>query len=303
MSTILKLDQFASSNIVQNTRFAQDEAVAQTELSLENASNFVVDEYALLGSKGVETSEIGLMSAVADNKITVPATEYAHSITDPAYQLFGNQIRIYRAANVDGTEPDSGDFSLLATETIEADKLMLDYTDSTGGSDYWYKQTYYNSNTSVETDSTLATATRGGGYGRYTRIDRVRKKAGLEDNPDYSDIEIDESIIEAQSEVDSALTTAGYTLPLTSVPPMIAKVTRWIAVADLLGEAYDSRAEGTNKESARYREMANQYLDDLISGGRNLLDEIGNVIPKASKVDYQPDANVSDFFFKRDDVY
>ena len=302
MATILRLDAYATANLIERTTLSADVIATDTVIAVDNGDNLTTDEYALIGNTGKELSEIRKMT-VSGNDVTVTALTNAHDKTDKLTQLFGNQIKLYRASNVDGTTPADTDFTILDTVSIEPDNFYIDYTDSMGGSGYWYKQTYYNSTTTIESSIALSTASRGGGYGRYVRIDRVRSKAGLQDNPRYTDIDIDESIMEAQDEIDAGMRVAGYTVPFSSVPRFISKLTRELAVGDLLGEAYDSRAEGTNKDPLTRQEYVEKQIQLIIDRDRLLAGEDGTALVLASRFSFQPDSDVSDFIFKRDDEY
>jgi hypothetical protein len=79
--------------------------------------------------------------------------------------VVGGSIRIYRAANVDGSGPDDEDFALLTLRSIDADQQTTYYTDPVGSSDYWYKLTYYDATANAEAALADAVAVRGSDYG------------------------------------------------------------------------------------------------------------------------------------------
>ncbi len=190
----------------------------------------------------------------------------AHSAGARVTFLRGNQHKIYRAAkNASGTIPDDSEFSLLAGGTIDIDydQAHTDFQDSTGGSDYWYKATQYNTVTSAETSLAEAKAVRGGGFGHYASIDAIRSEAGFTQNPYITDAMIAARRDDAESEINGEL-VGMYTIPFEApVPPVITNITRLLAAGWLLAAEYGPVSSGTNKDAK-----------DKLAQGRDLLEKI-----------------------------
>ena len=75
---------------------------------------------------------------------------------------------------VDGNIPADASFSQIGTAIdIDPDQTFTIFTDGSGGSEYWYKTTYFNSVTLAETNITQSFAARGGGYGHLVAVERV----------------------------------------------------------------------------------------------------------------------------------
>jgi hypothetical protein len=281
MSAILRLDNFGEANRTEHTKFSTDEAVGQTDLSVENDDGFAVDKYVILREPGSEQAEIQLVSVVASNTLTVPAITYAYKKGEDIYQLAGNQIRIYRAANVDGTAPDDDDFTLLDTATIQPDQIQQDYEDSTGDSGYWYKQTYYNQTTEAETDIALSTAVRGGVIG-FSTISQIRTEAGFENSKYVRDSQIATRRDDADSEILGALATANYSLPLAEVPYTIRNISRILSAGFVLWEQYGYENEGTNRNAKDKIEWAREQLKRIMDGSLLLVNPDGSTLTTTS---------------------
>lgn len=269
MAELIEALNFDPANIKERTALDADAAAGQTDQTVKNVNGFGTDSFVLNGRPGAEKSEIGVVDSIAGRVITLNSNlSYAHKKFDEVRRMFGDKIKIYRAANVDDTEPADGDFAELTELTIEADKLTSSYTDDDGGVDYWYKQTYYNSLTLEETSLEDSTAMRGGDYGHYATLNEVREEAGFEDNPDITDSLVDDYRAMAEGKVKSALHYAGYTMPLAMTPSVVRMASRLIAAGMILNKDYGQSAEGTTKEgNAKIEEgekLLKQIKDDEI---------------------------------------
>lgn len=74
--------------------------------------------------------------------------------------LVYNQIKVYRADSIDGTYVEITDANTRIT--INIGKEQYYYTDLAGTPSNWYKSTYFNSDTLVESDIALSTPVQGG---------------------------------------------------------------------------------------------------------------------------------------------
>lgn len=264
MSQIIKTANYSSSNIIEQTKLTADIAAAVTTLPVENSGGFANNDYVYIGNYGAESGEMKQLSATppSGTSLTITATTLAHNRYDQAVKLFGNQIRLYRAANVDGTQPTDANFSLLSTTNIDFDQTDTSIEDASGSSDYWYKYTYYNETSSAETSLATSGAMRGGGYGNYCSIEQIRQAAGLTNNRWISDTRIDEKRQAAQDEVNGALVGL-YTVPFTGpIPATIQDITARIA-AGLLLTSQMSNYVNTNDRGKAILDAARADLDAL----------------------------------------
>lgn len=147
----------------ERTFFSDPSPVGSTTLVVKDSRSYAVNDYILLGSPGGEKAERVKVTAIpSDSSFTTTATLFDHSSDDPIYLMRYNQIRIYRLAA-------SGDTPVLLTvvDTNWADPMgETVYDDLTGTASNYYKVSYYNDVSTLE--SSLSDEIPGIGYGRDT---------------------------------------------------------------------------------------------------------------------------------------
>lgn len=261
MSQSLQIPNFTPLSIRERSTLDADAAIGETALVLSYADNFAADDYLVVGRLGSESAELLQVQAVSNdvNIDLVNAIVKDHSRFDEVNLLYGNQIRIYRAANVDGNVPDDDSFDPLGSAIdIDIDQAQTAYTDPDGGENYWYKFTYYNSTADIETDLASSAAVRGGGHGNYASVDAIRQAAGFAGNRYITDTLIATKRAAAQSVIDSEL-TGMYVVPFEKpINPLIVEITTELAAGYLLLDEYG----GT---SARMREQGQAKVDQALA--------------------------------------
>lgn len=275
MADTLYLTNFPEPNIVERTQIAADVAAAATTVTVKNVDNFANNDIIVLGELGSEQAEKKQITSLDSSTqiITIPALTFKHYNLEPLTKIRGDKIRLYRAANVDGTQPDDGDFSLITTVTIQVSKTYTEYVDEDGGDGYWYKMTYYNSVDSSETDIAESEAIRGGNYGHYATVEQVRRTAGFVDNSDITDDVIAEARDEAESVIKGYIVSSGYYLPLTTpYPPSLVRLVKQLAAAYLLQDEYGASTEGTDKDGYAKEEAVMKRLEKIQDGTITLID-------------------------------
>lgn len=292
MADLLIIENFPASNIAEQSYLTADAAAGQAIINVENADTLAVDDYVLVGVKGSETGQILKILSITGLQVTfLTNLTSPHYRNEPIYKLRGNQAKIYRAANVDGSVPSDGSFSILSTITYQGDQVTTSYNDSTGGSGYWYKYTLYNSTSLVESPLADAVPIRGGNYGYYVTADDVREEAGFSSNPYITDQIVYDKLIKAQSEVNASLVIGGYTLPLTSIPEMVANATLLLAAGYLLTKEYGPEHTGTNKEGTLKIQQARDLLKKIENGSAGLVDPITQTpVAQSGNIDGYPDS-------------
>ena len=248
MAELLRLDNFGPLNVVETTQLDADADAGQAVVTVKNSQGFATGDFFRIGDG--EQAEIKKVLSISGNNITADTNfSFKHLKYEKLIKLFGDQIRIFRASNIDGSIPADESFTELATISIEADQLFTDYLDATGGSDFWYKFVYRNSDNLNTTDLADSIAVRGGDFGHYVSVSEIRNEAGFTNNPDITDQMIADRREDAESEVKGALSVAGYNLPLTNpIPAVIKNATKLLAAGYLLLQDYGVTAEGSNKE-------------------------------------------------------
>jgi hypothetical protein len=266
MSQTLKINNFSSLNIKERTELDADAAAAATSLSVKNNQDFAANDIVYVGRLGSDTGEKVVASGISNaTTIGVSALARPHNRFDDVHSLFGNKIKVYRAANVDGTAPSDASFSSIATIDIDYDQPSTSYTDSSGGSDYWYKFTFYNSTASTETTLPDSTAARGASYGLYCSVDDVKQKAGLQNNKYLPDSLVDQKRQAAKAYIDAELTGL-YTVPFTvPINPLIREVAQLLAAGYLLTSEFGASSASTRAQG-----------EEFIKNGLDILTRINN---------------------------
>lgn len=274
MPTTLRAQNFSPINIKENTYVDADAAVGATSVTAKSAQNIAQNDFIYIGGPNSEGTEKRQVGAVSGQTLPVSALTFAHKRYEQIMAVNGDQIKFYRAANVDGSIPAAASFSAVSggTVDIDADQLFTDFTDTGGSSSYWYTYTYRNSTTTNETELDPQVAVRGDDYNHYTAIDAIRKEAGFQNNTFITDGLISLHRDAAESEINGIL-IANYSLPLDQpVPAMVEYMARRLAAGMLLA------AESLTKEDKEKGE-------GMMTSVRDMLTKIGN--RTMSLVDYQ----------------
>ena len=303
MSQTLKISNYGDANTLETTHLTADAASGQAVIAVENNQNFTANSHYVLGRVGGESLEKLVVSSVSGTTGITATANMAndHKKYDEVTRLFGDQMRVYRAPNVDGTAPADGSFAVIATKNIDYDQSDTKYTDSSGSDSYWYKAVYYDSVGDEITPLAASVAFRGGGYGNYASLESIRRKAGLQDNRWISDSVVEEKRQAAQELINSTL-TGRYTIPFSKpINALIAEITRLLAAGYLLTQEYDDTSTSTFTEGqAMIERVTNDkgtgILDKLNTGTMTLLGETDATLETSTSINYAgwPDSTTKD---------
>lgn len=280
MAQTLTLDNYLPLNLLEATQLDADSIVGATTLTVRNNQDYSVNDKILIGAVGTENCELAIVSAVTGNaSLTIGATKFPHKRFDQVTKTFGDKAKIYTAPNVSGLAPaDSAFTTLLTTLTLDTDNFYTQYTDSGGSSSFWYKYTYFNSQSSAETAIANSLAVRGGNIGNYCSIDDIRDEAGLRNNPYITDVMIDLRRRDAQGEIDASLSGL-YTTPFVApINALISKVTRLLSAGFIMTKNFGPMvALNTDNGTSKIKE-ARDILTQLNTKNLVLTDTAGNDI-------------------------
>lgn len=290
MATVLRIDNFHSSIIQERSYLSADVSSGATSVDIKSDQNFEIDNYVLIGEMTTERTELRLVTGVNDNTLTLNSgLDFEHKQYTTVTLLTANQLKIYRADDTDGTAPADGDFSLIDTVDIDFDQLTTRYTDSSGGSDHWYKYTYLNAQTSSETDLAQAEASRGGGIGTYTSLQKIREEAGIVNNQYLSDRYVAGKRTSAQGIIDTQL-QGTYDVPFSDgAPEPIPRITELFAAGYILKREFGGGAAGTNADGQAKIDEAQAMLDKIVGGESRLVDSTGDELASRDTVSGWPD--------------
>lgn len=273
MANILQIENFGSGQVQQRSSLNVDYAPPATTFTPKDTAGFANNLFVLAGRPGEESTELGRITGLSGNDVVINAAlRYGHLKYAELMVLAANQLRIYRAANVNGTVPADGSFSVLATVDIAADSLTTFYNDAGGSNAFWYKYTYFNSVTSSEGSLADSVAVRGGASTYYTSLYAVRREAGVLNNFFISDVDVFTYRSRAQAIVDATISSR-YTVPLTTpVSDLIENATSLIAAGYLLKADYGAMAGGSSKDGQSKIDEGMAMLNNLATGVTELID-------------------------------
>ena len=124
----------------QDTFLTAAVAASATSCTVANAKSFATSDYVVFGQKGVERTEIVLLTGVTQPTTLSHSTGpvFAHDTDTPISQILYNQVKLYSSAT------ETGSYSLVATLDLTLDELQTVYNHSAGTKDTWYKWKYCN---------------------------------------------------------------------------------------------------------------------------------------------------------------
>lgn len=292
----LHIPNFLANNIREELVLSADAASGQPTIAVQNTDGVANNDF-LVFIPGSETSELLEILSISNLNITFTSNLILnHKNHERVIKLFGDQVKVYRAPNVDGTIPADTAFSALGSPVaIEPDTPSTLVTDSAGGSDYWYKFVYRNSITSAETDISYSEAIRGGGWGNYCSIESIRNEAGLDKVKQLQNSEIAERRAEAEDEINAALVSAGYMMPLQTqkgayyTPPLIKNIDRMLSAGYVLLRNFGTTKPGSQSDGGSKVKRAQDLLAEIQLTDKMLLDSTGQVLAKTQLVSGWPD--------------
>lgn len=296
MPTTLAIESFSDNNIRERSVLSVGAAAGDSNLTLASTEGFANGDIIYVGQLTREGCEKAVIQSVTDEATVslVSPLGLAHGRFEAVSSVVGSKIRIYRAANVDGTVPADNAFTVLATREIDPDQQSTYYTDSTGDSNYWYRYTYYNDTNSAETDLDDSDARRGDDFGHYASLTEIRKEAGFDNALNLSDTVIDQQRRAAESEINTALASK-YTTPFSPVPEIIHTLTIQLAAGLLLQNAYRGTDRGKDKLKA-----ARDLIMALQNGDQTITDENGTAITSGEGISSWPGEDQPRAFFMGD---
>lgn len=281
MAQTINLPNYKTINLKAQSRIDKDVSVGDTSLVFENTAEFNAGDTIAIGNTPAgEVTELLTIAAITDATTlttTAPASLY-HQRYEYVNSLLGTTLKVYRAANLTGLAPDDTAFAYLASVPLAADQATSQYTDPNGSEAYWYKFSYFNPTTSLETSLGDVDAVRGAGVGNYCSIEDIRNEAGFNHAPFITDPMIQKKRQAAQDEINATL-QGFYDLPFTNpINPFIADICTRLAAGLLLLEQYGSIASMNNNNGTTKLAAARADLQKLAMKQSELTDANGQSI-------------------------
>lgn len=175
MSLILdRLAKLADLSKEESTILTVAAAVGAVSITVKNIQGFSSGDYIVIGDPGTETAEIvKVSSAPSGYAIAVGALSLAHGVGAPVNRCSYNKVKIYRS------DTESGTFAEITGSpfTMEVDQPYTYAIDATGTAAKWYKFSYYNSDSTVESDKSAAYL--GGNPAAICTLEDVKTELGI----------------------------------------------------------------------------------------------------------------------------
>lgn len=264
-------ENYAPSNITARTYLINDAEAAQNLIDIENGQSFVVGKKLVIGEG--ESAEIIEVDFITDQSITLHSNlKFRHIKGDLVRGLLGNVIEFFAAVDIDGTPPADGSFVSLAEVSIVADDFMTSYPHVAGGSGYWYKYIYKDLGTDESTELSGTVAIRGGDYGHLVSVEEIRSEAGLDNNPNITDLTISLRRSRAESLANGTCFAASYVMPLQTeagvlyTPELIEMAVLSIASGLVLQKDWGPAAGDAGKEATRDGKSKVKQGMDILTG-------------------------------------
>lgn len=217
-------------------------------LVVDNGAVFALHDYIVIGIEGSDTAELVQISAITGNNLTVTIA-LAHKMDEPIVKYRYNKRKFYGCATQTGAFIELTAYGSPAV--IDVNNPPGTSIEYSGGEGYQYfKATYFNSQTSEESNLADSNTVLANESARYCGLYQIRVQAGLAQNPNIDDGRVEEKRKQAENEVDSALISK-YILPLTrssdnvvEIPALVQRITILLAAGYLNYEEYNADGDG-----------------------------------------------------------
>lgn len=276
MSVTLQIPNFNALNVLETTTLTADASVGATTLSVQNSQGYALNDFVVVGRPGSDGAEIRSVTAnpTLSNQLTVSAIGLKHNQTDSIVKLFGDQISVYRAINIDGSLPAVTDYAVIATIGIDADDPTTFYTDAGGSNAYWYRYIYSNSVSSSMTSLSDSIPSRGDKQ-HYCSIADVRNEAGLNNAQFVTDLTIAAKRDAAEAEINGVL-SGFYTVPFVEpINALITDLTVRLAAGLLLIKEYEGVKSSMVDQGEKKVASVREQMKRLQSGDLVLSNDLG----------------------------
>jgi len=262
----------------EKTFLSAEIAATTTVLPVFNTVGFVVDDYIAIDVIGSEISELRQISAIdaSAKTITISVVTYIlHSKDATITKIRYNQRKFYRCSTETGTYIHlSSEGSPVAIQIDQPEGT--EFEDSSGIATSWYKATYYNSTTSIESSTNDAVAVKAGDSEHYTSIYKIKTESGFQNNAYIGSDLVDRYRTEAEAQAEGAVIGL-YDIPFSSTPKIFQHIVTLLASGSLLSKEYGLEADvEVSKTGQRKIERAEELLEKIRNGDLLLVGEDGS---------------------------
>lgn len=229
--TTLDADAAAGSNIA---------------LTLANNNGMAENTFIVIGIEGSERAELEKINAAVTpgTAVQVATLLFPHKKGEPVTVYRYDKRKFYGSLTAGGSYSElTADGSPAAIQVDDPQGTRLEYSSS---SYLFFKATYYNSVSGLETDVDDSNETNADESVRYCTLYGIRKMAGFTNNPFLSEGRVEQKRAQAENEINSAISSR-YVLPLAEIPALITYVCELLAAGYLHYEEYGPDGDGGKK--------------------------------------------------------
>lgn len=240
-------------------------AGSNVTLTLLNNSGMADNTFIVIGKEGGERAEIQKInqSVTPGTSVRVATLLFNHKKGTPVTVYRYDKRKFYGSATSGGSYSElTGDGSPATIQVDDPQGTLLEYSGSTY---LYFKSTYYNSVTALETSIDDSNEVLADESVRYTTLYAIRVQAGLTQNPYIDDGRIEEKRTQAENEINSILFRL-YQLPLAEIPALIKRVCTLLAAGYVDFEEY-----GPDGQGVKWLGEARGILTSIRDGKQNLI--------------------------------
>jgi len=170
----------------QSTKLITKVGIGSTTYKILNTEGFADSDYFVI-DPGTEKSEIIKISTIDDNRtFTAAAAKFEHGVNAELFRLPYNQMKFYYSTDATGT------YTYITDSITEMSYvgIFTNYSYADGTTSLYYKRTFYNSTTDVESDIAEADYWQTGDETLYITPEELRKilQLGEDDPPSPEDM-------------------------------------------------------------------------------------------------------------------
>ena len=251
--------------IERTTLDADASAGTNVALTLANNNGMAENTFIVIGLEGSDKAELQKINAAVTpgTGVQVATLLFPHKKGEPITVFRFDKRKFYGATTKTGSYTElTSDGSPVAIQVDDPQGTRLEYALSTYT---YFKATYYNSVSTLETDIADSEAVLADESARYTSLYAIRKMAGFTENPYITDGRIEIKRKQAENEINSAIFSR-YVLPLAEIPELIGYICECLAAGYLHYEEYGPEGDAVKKLGE-----ARGILKSIIEGRQKLL--------------------------------
>jgi len=190
------------------TKLSTAVIATDTVLTVESTTGFAADDYIILDINNEEAEIVKIATVDSITQLTVSAVVQAHAVNAKIIRTPYNQMKFYECATATGT------YTLVTASTIDMDysQQYTNFPYPTGDADYYFKRTFYNETSAVESDIALANYWQTDDEQYLITADEIRRFIQFDENdyPSKADYRFFISLASDKLSLDSDTVTGSF---------------------------------------------------------------------------------------------